>query len=326
MRVEQRIGRIDRIGQRYNEVTILNYSYEDPVETDIYERLDDRISLFENGVGDMQPILSDVSDQIRSATLEADRDEGREAVEHADREFSEQIDRQERDDRVEVGESLDTVDDSVAQDVIDEAKLDAWQSFEHPDIVDVGAENYKYTPPFVTKGLEQVFVINDVLSDTFIEFTAMTNLDFDDAQYGDGSVYNDRTYRLELGGAIQSPPEMEEEGTLTKVITPEESAIAVTFSKECADEFPSIHYLALGNPLLSRLVEVILAENGGPERLTKLEETGAEYDPPVVCGEERITRGPSLRLERLPKRYPSIAFPSGPEITVQIEKNSDSLV
>jgi len=43
MRVEQRIGRIDRIGQRFDEIRILNYSYEDTVETDIYDRLDDRI-------------------------------------------------------------------------------------------------------------------------------------------------------------------------------------------------------------------------------------------------------------------------------------------
>jgi len=148
MRVEQRIGRIDRIGQRYDEVTILNYSYEDTVETDIYERLDARIGLFENVVGDMQPILSGVSSQIRSATLETERDESRNAVERADKEFSDRIKKQEESDRVDVGESLDDIDEPLAQDVIDEAKLDAWESFNHPDILDVGADDYDTETPF----------------------------------------------------------------------------------------------------------------------------------------------------------------------------------
>jgi hypothetical protein len=39
MRVEQRIGRIDRIGQRFEEIRILNYSYEDTVETAVFNRM-----------------------------------------------------------------------------------------------------------------------------------------------------------------------------------------------------------------------------------------------------------------------------------------------
>jgi SNF2 family DNA or RNA helicase len=140
MRVEQRIGRIDRIGQRYPEVTILDYSNTDTVETDIYDRLDDRIGLFENVVGEIQPILFGMSQQIRSATLEADRNESQETVECADSEFSDQVEEQEQGDRMDVGESLETVDSLVGQDVIDEAKLDAWQSYSHPDIADVGAD------------------------------------------------------------------------------------------------------------------------------------------------------------------------------------------
>lgn len=58
MRVEQRTGRIDRIG------------------------------LFENVVGDMQPILSGVSQQIRDATLNTEHSERQTAVEHADKQLS----------------------------------------------------------------------------------------------------------------------------------------------------------------------------------------------------------------------------------------------
>lgn len=41
------------------------------------------------------------------------------------REFSEQLKERDQGDRVDVGESLDDVDDLVAQDVVDEAKLEA---------------------------------------------------------------------------------------------------------------------------------------------------------------------------------------------------------
>ncbi len=58
MRVEQRIGRIDRLGQRYPEIAIRNLHYADTVETDVYIALRKRIHLFENFVGRLQPILS----------------------------------------------------------------------------------------------------------------------------------------------------------------------------------------------------------------------------------------------------------------------------
>jgi superfamily II DNA or RNA helicase len=70
MRVEQRIGRIDRIGQRYDEVWIRNYFYEHTVESDIYRALEGRISWFETVVGDLQPILAKVARAIKTAAME----------------------------------------------------------------------------------------------------------------------------------------------------------------------------------------------------------------------------------------------------------------
>lgn len=58
MRVEQRIGRIDRIGQQFKTVEILNYFYKDTVEETIYQRLSQRIGWFNQVVGELQPILS----------------------------------------------------------------------------------------------------------------------------------------------------------------------------------------------------------------------------------------------------------------------------
>jgi hypothetical protein len=69
MRVEQRIGRIDRLGQRFDDIEIVNLHYKDTVETQVYTALASRIRLFENMVGGLQPILSAMSKEIGRLAL-----------------------------------------------------------------------------------------------------------------------------------------------------------------------------------------------------------------------------------------------------------------
>ena len=69
MRVEQRIGRIDRLGQENPIIKIVNLHYDDTVETDVYIALKDRIGLFESVVGRLQPILSSLPQEISKAVL-----------------------------------------------------------------------------------------------------------------------------------------------------------------------------------------------------------------------------------------------------------------
>jgi superfamily II DNA or RNA helicase len=69
MRVEQRIGRIDRLGQRFESIRIINLHYYDTVETEVYLALSGRIKLFEDMVGGLQPILSAISREIGSLAL-----------------------------------------------------------------------------------------------------------------------------------------------------------------------------------------------------------------------------------------------------------------
>jgi hypothetical protein len=75
MRVEQRIGRIDRIGQRYPTVTIHNFYYDGTVEAKVYRKLRDRIGAFQSVVGNLQPILAQVPTFIEQATMSADPEE-----------------------------------------------------------------------------------------------------------------------------------------------------------------------------------------------------------------------------------------------------------
>jgi ERCC4-related helicase len=60
MRVEQRIGRIDRIGQDAKVVLVSNLYLTGTIEEDTYWTLKDRIGVFENVVGPLQPILAEM--------------------------------------------------------------------------------------------------------------------------------------------------------------------------------------------------------------------------------------------------------------------------
>ncbi|MBD2267452.1 DEAD/DEAH box helicase family protein [Anabaena sp. FACHB-1391] len=75
MRVEQRIGRIDRIGQRYETVRIHNFYYDGTVEAKVYRKLRDRINAFATVVGNLQPILAKVPTFIEQAAMSADPEE-----------------------------------------------------------------------------------------------------------------------------------------------------------------------------------------------------------------------------------------------------------
>ena len=65
MRVEQRIGRIDRIGQQQDVVTVRNYVIPGTVEESVYEALASRIDLFSGLVGQLQPILGATEEAFR---------------------------------------------------------------------------------------------------------------------------------------------------------------------------------------------------------------------------------------------------------------------
>jgi SNF2 family DNA or RNA helicase len=65
MRVEQRIGRIDRIGQQAEKLLIFNLVVEGTIEDRIYSRLYDRLGIFESSIGELEPILGDIQQDFK---------------------------------------------------------------------------------------------------------------------------------------------------------------------------------------------------------------------------------------------------------------------
>ncbi|WP_339862478.1 helicase-related protein [Paremcibacter congregatus] len=66
MRIEQRIGRIDRYGQKSETVAIVNFITPGTVDADIYERCLWRIGVFQHAVGGSEEILGTITQELHS--------------------------------------------------------------------------------------------------------------------------------------------------------------------------------------------------------------------------------------------------------------------
>ena len=71
MRIEQRIGRIDRRGQISEVVNIHNVINEGTVDADIYNRCLLRIGIFEQSIGECEEILGDIATKIEAIATDA---------------------------------------------------------------------------------------------------------------------------------------------------------------------------------------------------------------------------------------------------------------
>jgi len=231
MRVEQRIGRIDRIGQKYDEVWIYNYFYEDSVETDIYKKLEDRVNIFHEYVGGMQPILSTISDQIRKAAMEGGTEELKEEKkdEHYDY-LSDEINKVERD------------------------RLNGWDDYKHPDIGEVKVNPlYPYEAPLSNEKIEESLLNNKTLENEGIKFVETKNLD------------NENIYLLEIEDktneilecASECYSEPKEDTIADKIISNSKDnyQFAVTFNPCVSEKYPSLRLFSYGDCLFRKIID-----------------------------------------------------------------------
>ncbi|MCK6210514.1 DEAD/DEAH box helicase family protein [Georgenia sp. EYE_87] len=77
MRVEQRIGRVDRIGSSYQNIEITNYFYAGTVEQRVYEGIKEDYGDFTDIVGNAQPVLAEVENIIQEHAMIDDKDLGK---------------------------------------------------------------------------------------------------------------------------------------------------------------------------------------------------------------------------------------------------------
>ena len=71
MRVEQRIGRIDRLGQLAEKIHVWNLFYQDTIDDRIYHRLFERLHVFEGALGGLETVLGDRIQELTQALFSA---------------------------------------------------------------------------------------------------------------------------------------------------------------------------------------------------------------------------------------------------------------
>lgn len=67
MEIEQRIGRIDRIGQESEKILIRNFYNDEAIDSRIMFRVLQRIAIFEQSIGELEPIIGQHMDVLRAA-------------------------------------------------------------------------------------------------------------------------------------------------------------------------------------------------------------------------------------------------------------------
>lgn len=81
MRVEQRVGRIDRIGQQAQAISVANLVYQDTIDDRILTRLFEKLKLFEDALGCTEDVLQDgislLTRDLLSGHLTAEQQERR---------------------------------------------------------------------------------------------------------------------------------------------------------------------------------------------------------------------------------------------------------
>ena len=69
MKIEQRIGRLDRLGQQSATIRIINFAVKGTIEEKILTKLYDRIEIFKYCLGDLEPILGKLIQELTSSLL-----------------------------------------------------------------------------------------------------------------------------------------------------------------------------------------------------------------------------------------------------------------
>ncbi|MFO7798103.1 MAG: SNF2-related protein, partial [Promethearchaeia archaeon] len=89
MKLEQRIGRLDRIGQKSEKIYIYNFFMEGTIETDIIFALNKRINLFKESIGKLEPIIGKIEEDFKDLIFTDDKEKQKKL-----REFNRNLDDQ----------------------------------------------------------------------------------------------------------------------------------------------------------------------------------------------------------------------------------------
>ena len=235
MKVEQRIGRIDRRGQKSERVTIINLITPGTVDADIYERCLLRIGVFESALGGNEEILGEITTELRNIAenFELTKEERREKLQVL---ADNKILRVKEEERLEAQQldlfGLRFPDDNMEKEVADASSF--WLS---PQSIQ------RFVTRYLSQkiGTEQGFILGEKPRKTLRlsgEAREILLTDFQTLPREKTRVYRD--WEMWLKGTNQR--------------------LAITFEAECAREFPNVVFIMPTHPLVKQAATALNTE------------------------------------------------------------------
>ncbi|WP_433629614.1 helicase-related protein [Halomicrococcus sp. NG-SE-24] len=265
MRVEQRIGRIDRIGQKNEVVKIINYAYKDSIDGDIYEELEGRLQLFENVVGPMRPVLNSIEKDIKDAVMGSSDEQDTEVATQQVIEEADERAKQAQEKAEETGLKSESGQAATREEIIESSGLDGWEPYCFPAFEDIGTGDREYDPLVSLETIETLLTQSERIEESGWSFTSLRNHDraddFDDVVDDAYVVEVPEESGVAVPGSLGETAQGELGGG---------AGVVVTFSPEVAESYPSIRLLLPGDPLF----DVLIGE-ATPDEVESLE---------LICG------------------------------------------
>jgi hypothetical protein len=248
MKVEQRIGRIDRIGQTNKEVLIWNYVYKETVEEDIYERLGERINLFEQAVGPLRPILDGIEGEVQSVAMGESAKSGEDIAATAE---TQSMQAQYKSKQVGLAQDLDEV---RPEDIIEEAKLDGWTDA-HPDVGSIGYRDRPFEPLVNPDVIKRLFTQSQVLRNKGWAFEMLDRqlTEDEDAPY-------QKLYRLNIPSNANPPIATDPPEDTVQAMYADDGEVLVSFDTAVLEWYPSVVVLLPQNSLFEYLLNELVTE------------------------------------------------------------------
>ena len=116
MRLEQRIGRIDRIGQKSPSIQVHNVICSNTIEDRVLQRLYENLDLFENSIGGLEEILGETVTELTDAMMDLNLN-AKQLIEKADQEKIALEAKRKMEDEIQKGDFSEQFRDSFIRDI-----------------------------------------------------------------------------------------------------------------------------------------------------------------------------------------------------------------
>lgn len=251
MVVEQRIGRIDRHGQKRDKIFIYNLSVEGTVEDRILQRLYNRIDIFRQSIGDLEVILGEQMRELRSKLFDPKL---------SDRDRETEIERV--------------------------ANVVAGQRQRQRELEDKSSTLFGHDE-YIRSELRRIrtggrFVAGDALRRLIEEHLRST-----DGRSGLERTNRDGCHRLTLSNAcrqeLRSVPGSSGDDAMRFERRIERRRVQITFDSQCAYEDPKLELITATHPLTRWVVSRMSEPDAGPNPVASMRLRSSDLPPGVYA-------------------------------------------